>query len=437
MFGKCMTGAIRSVATSLAAVVAALILCVPVTVSAGVQLLTSSLLAMGGNGNPAALSPAMQQELGGDPYYPAPNTDRFKPAGTFGQGYIDTQNNPASPYYGWAFRPVEWPAQIGLPILGSLTYEASQQQGVQNIDSAIDSTLATLSPGERAVVFGYSSSANVVVREMRGLQNQPGGAPAIDQLEFLLLGNPNRPNGGILQRFAGLFIPFVGIRLDGSTPIDTPYATTDISWQYDTVADFPNYPLNLLADLNALIPGPILHGNYFPADVNGPRAFPDTTVGNITYITLKPPHLPLLLPLYDIGFPQPLLDLVEPALTVMVDWGYDRSIGPGTPTTAQLIPRINPVTAARDLAEAIGQGVRQFCADLRGPAAKVPAPAVARGALSQVPAPAVARGALSQVPAAEAAANRHRKSTSSRHAAAQASVSAAAASPGRHIRAAS
>jgi len=437
VFGKCMTGAIRSVATSLAAVVAALILCVPVTVSAGVQLLTSSLLAMGGNGNPAALSPAMQQELGGDPYYPAPNTDRFKPAGTFGQGYIDTQNNPASPYYGWAFRPVEWPAQIGLPILGSLTYEASQQQGVQNIDSAIDSTLATLSPGERAVVFGYSSSANVVVREMRGLQNQPGGAPAIDQLEFLLLGNPNRPNGGILQRFAGLFIPFVGIRLDGSTPIDTPYATTDISWQYDTVADFPNYPLNLLADLNALIPGPILHGNYFPADVNGPRAFPDTTVGNITYITLKPPHLPLLLPLYDIGFPQPLLDLVEPALTVMVDWGYDRSIGPGTPTTAQLIPRINPVTAARDLAEAIGQGVRQFCADLRGPAAKVPAPAVARGALSQVPAPAVARGALSQVPAAEAAANRHRKSTSSRHAAAQASVSAAAASPGRHIRAAS
>jgi hypothetical protein len=432
-----MTGAIRSVATSLAAVVAALILCVPVTVSAGVQLLTSSLLAMGGNGNPAALSPAMQQELGGDPYYPAPNTDRFKPAGTFGQGYIDTQNNPASPYYGWAFRPVEWPAQIGLPILGSLTYEASQQQGVQNIDSAIDSTLPTLSPGERAVVFGYSSSANVVVREMRGLQNQPGGAPAIDQLEFLLLGNPNRPNGGILQRFAGLFIPFVGIRLDGSTPIDTPYATTDISWQYDTVADFPNYPLNLLADLNALIPGPILHGNYFPADVNGPRAFPDTTVGNITYITLKPPHLPLLLPLYDIGFPQPLLDLVEPALTVMVDWGYDRSIGPGTPTTAQLIPRINPVTAARDLAEAIGQGVRQFCADLRGPAAKVPAPAVARGALSQVPAPAVARGALSQVPAAEAAANRHRKSTSSRHAAAQASVSAAAASPGRHIRAAS
>ena len=422
MFGKCMTGAIRSVATALAVVVAVLILDVPVTVSAGIQLLTSSLLAMGGNGNPAALSPAMQQELGGDPYYPAPNTDRFKPAGTFGQGYIDTQNNPASPYYGWAFRPVEWPAQIGLPILGSLTYEASQQQGVQNIDSAIDSTLATLSPGERAVVFGYSSSANVVVREMRGLQNQPGGAPAIDQLEFLLLGNPNRPNGGILQRFAGLFIPFVGIRLDGSTPIDTPYATTDISWQYDTVADFPNYPLNLLADLNALIPGPILHGNYFPADVNGPRAFPDTTVGNITYITLKPPHLPLLLPLYDIGFPQPLLDLVEPALTVMVDWGYDRSIGPGTPTTAQLIPRINPVTAARDLAEAIGQGVRQFCADLTPSGPKVPAPAVTRGALRQVP-------------AAEAA-SRHKKPTSLRHAAAaRASVSATAASPGRHIRA--
>ena len=420
-----MTGTIRSVATSLAAVVAALILCLPVTVNAGIHLLTSTLLVMGGNENPAALTPAMQQELGGDPYYPAPNTNRFKPAGTFGHGYIDTQNNPDSPFYGWDFRPVEWPAQIGLPILGSLTYEASQQQGVQNLDRAIDDTVATLSPGEKAVAFGYSSSANVVVREMRGLQNEPGGAPATDQLEFYLLGNPNRPNGGIMQRFPGLYIPFVGIRLDGSTPVDTPYATTDIAWEYDTVADFPIYPLNILADLNALIPGPILHGNYYPADINGPRAFPDTTVGNITYVTLKPPHLPLLLPLYYIGFPKPLLDLVEPALTVMVNWGYDRSISPGTPTTARLIPRINPVTAARDLAEAVAEGVHQFRADLTPPAATAPAPAVARGALRQVS-------------AAETATSRNRKSAGSRpKAAARASASAAAASPGRHIRPAS
>ena len=83
---------------------------------------------------------------------------------------------------------------------------------------------------------------------------------------------------------------------------------------------------------------------------------PDVTVGNITYITLEPPHLPLLMPLYELGFPTALLDLVEPALTVMVDWGYNRSISPGSPTTARLVPTINPITAAVDLMNAIGQG---------------------------------------------------------------------------------
>ena len=110
--------------------------------------------------------------------------------------------------------------------------------------------------------------------------------------------------------------------------------------------------------------------------MDGPRAFPDTTVGNITYITLKTPRLPLLLPLYYLGFPTLLLDLVEPALTVMVDWGYDRSISPGTPTTARLIPRINPITAVADLARAVAEGVHNVIGDLTpAPPAVVPSAA--------------------------------------------------------------
>jgi hypothetical protein len=349
-------------ATAAAAAAAAIGLALLATISTGVQLLTSTLLVMGGNENRDALTPSMQQQLGGDPLYPVVNTDVLRPLGVFGQGYIDAENNPDSPYFGWDFSRVEWPAQMGLPILGEWSYEASQQQGVHNIDNAIAQVLPTLGSDEKAVAFGYSQSSNVVVREMRALQSQPGGAPVTGQLEFFLLANPNRPNGGILQRFSGLYIPFFDIRVDGSTPTDTPYQTTDISWQYDGAADFPTYPLNLLAVLNSFIAP---HGNYYIADVDGPRAFPDTKVGNITYITLKTPHLPLLMPLYYLGFPEPLLDLVEPALTVMVDWGYDRSISPGTPTTARLIPRVNPITAAVDLAGAIALGVHNFIDDLR------------------------------------------------------------------------
>ena len=409
--GRVITAA-RSAPRVALVVATAVLLCFVSSVSAGIQLLTSTLLVMGGNTNPAGLTPKMQQQLGGDPYWPDPNTNIFKPVGHIGDGYIDV-NNGASPFHDWAYQAVEWPAEISLPLPGHWTYEASQQQGVHNIDGAIGDTLPTLGPGEKVVAFGYSSSANVMVREMRQLINQPGGPTATGQLQFFLMGNPNRPNGGILQRFAGLYIPVLDIRLDGSTPVDTPYQTTDISWQYDTASDFPNYPINLLADLNSLVAGPILHGNYYPADVvNGPRALPDTTVGNITYITLEPPHLPLLMPLYDLGFPKPLLDLVEPTLTVVVDWGYNRAISPGTPQRARLIPRINPITAVVDLAGSVVEGVHNFIGDLTPVAAATAPTKRADRQTASAPAQSV-RDSVKATPAtaAAAAARHHRLST--------------------------
>jgi len=415
---KLVTGGIRSVVTSVAVFTAALALCVPATLNTGVKLLTSTLVVIAGNDNPDGLAPQMQQELGGDPWYPEPNTNQYRPGGIFGQGYLDTANNPGSPFYGWDFVRVEWPANIELQSSGGQGYESQQQQGAHNVDQSITRVLSTLGPGEKVVAVGYSSSANVLVREMRNLQGQTDGAPATERLSFFLIGSPNRPHGGILQRFSGLYIPDVDIRLDGSTPIDTPYATTDIGWEYDTASDFPLYPLNLVADLNSLFAGPIVHSNYFNADVNGPRAFPDTTVGNITYITLKTPHLPLLLPFYYTGFPKPLLDLVEPALTVMVDWAYDRSISPGTPTAARLIPKINPITAVGDLAEAVAVGVRNFYADLQ-PA--VPA----------VPTEAAAQFSPRTLPAALSAAHRQRTPAMPRRAATAQRSRPAAATPAR------
>lgn len=329
-------GGTRALVRSLLVAVATLaVLTTAVPVTATIRLTTSTLLVMGGSMNPAGLTPRMQQQLGGDPWYPAPNVNPLTPVGAFGRGYIDV-GNPDSPYAGWDLSLVNWPAQISLPIFGMDSYGSSQRAGLASFDAAITATLPTLADDEQVTALGYSSSANVMVRAMRNLQQQ--GAPDADRLTFVLLGNPNRPNGGILQRFAGLHIPVLDVAFDGSTPLDTPYPTVDISWQYDLVADFPTYPLNLVAMLNSLIGGMLLHGNYYRADIDGPRAFPDSTVGNITYITLEPPHLPLLLPLYDLGFPAPVLDLIEPALTIVVDWGYDRTVAPGTPTTARLAP---------------------------------------------------------------------------------------------------
>ena len=51
-----------------------------------------------------------------------------------------------------------------------------------------------------------------------------------------------------------------------------------------------------------------------------------------------------------------LLDALEPAMRVLVEFGYDRSTPFGEPTGAQLIPREDFEQLDRDLAAAIEQG---------------------------------------------------------------------------------
>ena len=69
----------------------------------------------------------------------------------------------------------------------------------------------------------------------------------------MLGGDGNLPNGGILARFPGLYIPILDFSFNGPEPTDTPFDTVVITRQYDFYADFPLYPLNLVADLNAFL----------------------------------------------------------------------------------------------------------------------------------------------------------------------------------------
>ncbi|GAS97459.1 PE family protein [Mycolicibacterium canariasense] len=346
---RVLSSVVRSAA--IFAVVVALV----TSIGTGVRLLAGTVVAIGGNSNPT--SAGMIQELGGNPLPPGTVNPTGLPLGVAGQGYLDPAN-PASPYYGYAFTPVAWPSQIPFTTNwdGSSGYEQSQRAGLTNLQALVDPALQT---GDPVAVVGYSSGANVVVREMRYLRSI--GAPDADQLSFLLMASMNRPNGGLAARFPGLFVPFVNVKFDGTTPTDTPYKVTDVSWQYDPVSDFPNYPLNVLADLNALVGFFTQHGNYYPADMKGPRVVPDYTdpASNITYVTLAAPRLPLLVPLRMLGVPKQLLDLVEPALKVLVDLGYDRSIKAGVPTPASLSPTPQRLLALPgQLLDAVGVGIQ-------------------------------------------------------------------------------
>lgn len=237
------------------------------------------------------------------------------------------------------------------PVTGptSLTFDASIAAGMQRLNDAIMNLHAV---GRDTIVFGVSQSATVATLEMRYLQSLPAGMrPGIDELSFVLAANPNRPNGGLLARLPGLSIPFLGFTFNGATPADV-YPTVDYAIQYDGAADFPRYPLNLFATANAIAGFAYLHPSYslsaseFAAGIVQP-----VSPGSLTTYVLFPTHdLPLLNPLRAVPIVgNPLADLIQPNLRVLVEMGYDRAAYQDVPAPFGLFPAIDPAAVATQL----------------------------------------------------------------------------------------
>lgn len=283
--------------------------------------------------------------------------------------------------------PVNGPETIW-PFIGGLsglTFDKSVAEGLKNLNAEYQA-VRLADPDGDIVIFGYSQSGDIVTKQLRAIAADPNRPPA-DQLQFLIVGNTNRPNGGLLSRLTPLYIPIFNASFDGPTPTDTGYQGTDIAFYYDGIADFPTYPINVLADVNALFgfltihptypaPNPAL-GEYTQAEYQAAMADPANrqTFGGTTFITLPIKNLPILhIPRAlaaktgTTAFVEPVLDLIEPTLTVLIELGYDRTIPYGQFTTAKLIPAINPFTLAADLAGAAVQGVAEAIQDIRTPA---------------------------------------------------------------------
>jgi len=257
--------------------------------------------------------------------------------------------------------------------LFDLTLDQSIQAGVGDLEDAM-----AAHPNESLVIFGYSQSAVIANRVKRKLAEQyPAGTEAPD-IDFVLGGDPNLPNGGLFARFPGLYIPILDWSFDGPAPTDTQFDTVEITRQYDFLADFPLYPLNVISDLNALLGFFYVHTYPFdvslPADPTKSPAYQGTH-GDTTYYFFESQDLPLFGPLRDLGVPEKYIDVVEPVFKVIVELGYDRSIPPWQPTPARLIPMHDPATVATDLVNALGEGITNAKA-LTGsaPLLTIPAP---------------------------------------------------------------
>jgi PE-PPE domain len=230
-------------------------------------------------------------------------------------------------------------------------------------------------PDQPYLVEGYSQSASIAVLE-KMLLDQAGLHPDVT---FLLLGDANRPDGGLAERFTGFAIPGIASSLNGAEPTDAGIPTIDIANQYDVFADFPQFPINPVADLNAALGIVYAHAAYgdgpLPEEIpslwppseplSGPFASEYTlgsteivkqVDGDTTFYFIPTTELPLLDPLRSLGVPESVLNVFQPALQVVVEAGYDRSIPFGDPTPAELIPTLDPATFALELANGVVQG---------------------------------------------------------------------------------
>jgi len=140
----------------------------------------------------------------------------------------------------------------------------------------------------------------------------------------------------------------------------------------------PLSPLNLVADLNALLGTVYVHTYSWdvslPPDPTTSPAYQGTH-GDTSYYFFPTEELPLFGPLRTLGVPEKYIDVVEPVFKVIVELGYDRSIPPWQPTPARLIPMHDPATVATDLVNALGEGITNAKA-LTGsaPLLTIPAP---------------------------------------------------------------
>ena len=176
----------------------------------------------------------------------------------------------------------------------------------------------------------------------------------------MLGGDPNLPNGGLLARFPGLYIPILDWTFNGPEPTDTQFDTVVITRQYDGSRRFPvvSAQRHRRPERGA---GHLVRARVPVRRQPGARSDDIAAYqrhhGDTSYYFFETQDLPLFAPLRTLGVPESLIDVVEPFFRVLVELGYDRSIPPWEPTPARLIPPLDPATVTTDLVNAIGEGI--------------------------------------------------------------------------------
>jgi hypothetical protein len=279
---------------------------------------------------------------------------------------MDLFINPVPPFFrGQPVFPAYTPVSQYTP---ETNYQQGLTEGVTDLNQGITQQLAD---GHNVVVFGYSESTSVATQEMINLDALPAAQqPNPADLSFVLVEDLNNPNGGFFERFP--FIPSVSLP---ATPADSLYPTDIYTIEYSGLSDFPQYPTDLLADLNAMNGYVDLHPFLLPGY---PTTFSTSAIagavleptspgyaGATEYFMIPTQDLPLLDTLRAVpGVGPAMADLIQPDLRVLVDLGYNWTGYANVDTPVGLSPSIDWSTVDALLATGAQQGITAAEVDL-------------------------------------------------------------------------
>lgn len=300
---------------------------------------------------------------------------------TPGEGYEDAYDalylQPRD--FGGSLQSLTTPESL-YPFTGpfSETFDASTTQGVADIVNAVRGQIAGggVDAANPVVVTGYSQGATLDSLAMSQLAAD--GVPS-DDVHFVMLGDPNAPNGGLLERFdlpAGTNpeFPSLGLTFSGATPSDL-YPADVYTYEYDGFVDFPKYPINIVSDLNAYLGILFNHTGYLgltPEQVSDAIQLPTSPADTmVNYYMVPSDSLPLLDLLRLVPFVgNPLADLVQPDLSVLVNLGYgnvdDNYLGgfsQGDADVATPLGFLPPDSVLDQVPQALANGLQQGLQD--------------------------------------------------------------------------
>jgi len=224
---------------------------------------------------------------------------------------------------------VNYPASMGL-LSGSLAAPDVNDAvafGQRALNDQIMNAFVNGS-GSPVRIAALSEGTLVVNRELAYLAANPTGAPPPSALQFALFASPEL---GVMQTYLpnGFTVPIVNYTVQALT--NTQYDVSVVFSQYDAWANPPDRPWNIAAVVNSLFGTAYYHNQTAYASMSDTVTVSSVLTplgGTITTYMIPSPTLPMLLPLQQLGVPQPIVNGLNTFLQPIVNSGYS-SLTPG------------------------------------------------------------------------------------------------------------